>query len=487
MVLLTACTRSPVETLQPPETSPSITASPTLPTTTSVATLPNGSEVQNAPTPTLNATREPDIPRTRYQLDIELDYDAKLVFATQDIDYTNTTGRMIKQLPINVPPAENDGIFFLSTLQVQSSEHQTRSEFKDSRIDVLIDPPLHPGQTIKIHLEYQLRLPMRWEALGYTQRQLLLADWYPQIPPYIDATGWIINPPGLVGEHLAYPLNDFELNLCLTPSRDNLVVAASAPMIARQDHCYHYRVENRRNFTLGISPYYQMTTISNEHLTVEAYTFPEHANLGLRAAKLGLQAWVTFSEIFGPNTRKFISIVEADIFDGLETDGLIFLSQWYYQTADPTPKNYFTLLLVHEIAHQWFYGYIHNDQAKEPWLDEALTTYSELLFIETHHPELIDWWWQFRVKSFAPTGSVNASIYNFTQFQPYINAVYLQGATFLHELRNVVGDEAFFEGLYQYVQAEGGLENWRSAYDFINHYSQIPGVDLTEIIAEFFQ
>lgn len=33
--------------------------------------------------------------------------------------------------------------------------------------------------------------------------------------------------------------------------------------------------------------------------------------------------------------------------------------------------------LVHEMAHQWFYGVAGNDQYRDPWLDEALATYAE--------------------------------------------------------------------------------------------------------------
>jgi len=33
--------------------------------------------------------------------------------------------------------------------------------------------------------------------------------------------------------------------------------------------------------------------------------------------------------------------------------------------------------LVHEVAHQWFYGVNGNDQYRDPWLDEGLATYAE--------------------------------------------------------------------------------------------------------------
>ena len=33
----------------------------------------------------------------------------------------------------------------------------------------------------------------------------------------------------------------------------------------------------------------------------------------------------------------------------------------------------------HEVAHEWFYGLVGNDQGRDPWLDEAFATYAEAL------------------------------------------------------------------------------------------------------------
>jgi len=35
--------------------------------------------------------------------------------------------------------------------------------------------------------------------------------------------------------------------------------------------------------------------------------------------------------------------------------------------------------VVHELAHQWFYSLAGNDQARDPWLDEALASYAEFV------------------------------------------------------------------------------------------------------------
>ncbi len=31
----------------------------------------------------------------------------------------------------------------------------------------------------------------------------------------------------------------------------------------------------------------------------------------------------------------------------------------------------------HEVAHQWFYGLVGDDQGRDPWLDEGLASYAE--------------------------------------------------------------------------------------------------------------
>jgi aminopeptidase N len=39
-------------------------------------------------------------------------------------------------------------------------------------------------------------------------------------------------------------------------------------------------------------------------------------------------------------------------------------------------------LVAHEVAHQWWFGVVGGDQIDEPWLDEALTQYSTMLYYE---------------------------------------------------------------------------------------------------------
>jgi len=35
------------------------------------------------------------------------------------------------------------------------------------------------------------------------------------------------------------------------------------------------------------------------------------------------------------------------------------------------------VVVTHELAHQWFYGLVGDNQGRDPWLDEGLATYAE--------------------------------------------------------------------------------------------------------------
>jgi len=39
--------------------------------------------------------------------------------------------------------------------------------------------------------------------------------------------------------------------------------------------------------------------------------------------------------------------------------------------------------IVHEVAHQWFYSLIGNDQGRDPWIDEGLASYAEFVEIDS--------------------------------------------------------------------------------------------------------
>lgn len=433
----------PTVIAEPASAAPTMTATatqmPPTPTATPRATVAAVPAIETTP---------PE--RTQYRLAATLDYARHHLAVTQTITYVNTTGETLDQLPLVVEANRQPGVFQLGSLRWAGGQEIAGYVLDGARLLVPLPQPLPPARTVVFSVFYQIALPAKAAPLGYSPRQANLGDWYPFVSPYRAGQGWLMHEPGAVGEHLVYDAADYQVDLSLAGDQTDLVVTGSG-LAEVEGAVRRYRLSAARSFALSASPEYVMLYDMSGPAPVAAYVFAGHQSAGQAAAATTASALALYSELFAPYPHAGLAVVEADFADGMEYDGLYFLSHEYFAAYDGTPQNYLTALAAHETAHQWWYGLVGNDQALEPWLDEALCTYSELLFYEAVYPNLVDWWWSFRVNRFQPAGWVDSTIYEHQAFRPYVDAVYLRGAQFMQAVREQVGDEAFRAMLSDYA------------------------------------
>lgn len=424
---------------------------------------------------------------THYKISASLDDSLRNLQVREQISLINPTGADLAEIPLVVEANRYDDAFKLLSLTVDGGQTVIVKGLDVNILTLTIQPALAADQKLTITLEYTLRLPPilpdKPQILGYTQRQINMADWYPFLPYYNPAGTWLLHPPAAVGENTVYPLADFDLDLRLPNLNPALVVAASAPPESTPDG-YRYHLESARNFVWSASQQYRVSTQQAGPVTVTSYAFPATELPAWAALDYTVQAVNYFSKQFKIEPHSSLSIVQSDFPDGMEFDGLYFLSERFYYGFDGSPRSYLALIAVHETAHQWWYARVGSDQAQDPWLDEALATYSELLFYENLNPDLAKWWWGFRVDPYAPAGSLDATIYDFSQFLPYRNQIYLRGAQMLNALRLSMGDADFFGALQTYaVRFDGKVA---SRQDFFDVFQQATKIDLSPVLTEFF-
>lgn len=454
--------------LTPVPTPPGLTAA--LEPTATPSPVPSG-----PPTQEPTATSVVTLTRARYTLQAVLDYEGRRLAVDETISYPNLTGVPLDDLVLAVEPYRWAGCFSLDSLAgsgvVDHSMH-------GGRLEVRLDPPLAPGGTLDLSLRYRLSLPPAdaRQVFGYSEVRINLVDWYPFVVPYDN--GWLLHEPGAAGEHLVFDAADFDVTLTLTDPDLPVTLAASAPLVDGR-----YRLDGARTFAISASTAYLKSSMLVGDVTVESYYFAGEHLAGERVLHEVAKALLTYSGYFGPYPYPSLAVVEADFFDGMEHDGLFFLSRNFYTSFDGTPLNYLVVIAVHETAHQWWYSAVGNDQALEPWLDEALCTYSERLFYEANYPGVTAWP-AFRIAPYTPSGWVDATIYDHGSARPYINAVYLRGAQFLHALRGEVGDEVFFAFLEDYSSQMAGRR--ATSADFFRILRQHTDADLTDLVQEFF-
>lgn len=440
------------------------------------------------PTPTL----VPAPARAAYTLDVTIDYDAHSVTVDETILYPNHTGTQLNALALAVEPNLWPASFELSSISIDGVPTTTYS-LDGQRLDVALSSFFQPETLLTINIQYTLSLPFaeqedpnvsRPRIYGYTTRQLNLTNWYPFVVPNVNGE-WILHEPWYYGEHLVYDAADYEVNLKFTDPASAPVVASSGFPELQSDFT-RYTITAARTFVLAASREFQVSTVQVGDVTVSSYYFATSDIGGRAALKASAEGLQVFSQRYGPYPHKTLSVVMGDFNDGMEYSGLFYLSRDFYGSLyDGTPANYLTFVAVHETAHQWWFEQVANDQALQPWLDESLCTYSEKIYYESLYPNLVVWWWNYRIDFFTPQGFADIPIYEGQGFRPYTNATYFRGAHFLDDLRTRIGDEAFFAFIQDYLaQGRGRI---MTAGDFFRILDTHTSTDYSDLVLQYFQ
>ena len=461
-------------TLPPPE-SPTLisTFTPLPPTDTPLPTLEF--TATTLPSPTAPAPSA----RTQYTMFALLDYYNHQLAVDETVTYTNQTGVSLGELVMAVEPNLRGGFTLENILQDATSLNY---DLSGQRLTVYLPQPLAPGAQVTLAMRFRIAIPskIKEHPYGYDSNQANLTDWYPFIVPYNN--GWILHDAWNLGEHLVYDASDFEVNV---KTVDAGITFAASGVPEPNGEWTRYRLSGARTFALSASDRYLMVDSAVGAASMRAYYFPGYEAEGLAILNAQVRAVALFESLFGPYPYGSLSVVQSDLNDGQEYDGLVFLASKFYDEFDGSARSNLVAIGVHEMAHQWWFGLVGNDQAIEPWLDEAMAVYSEALFYKNIYPNSSDWWWNFRVNYFGPSGYVDSTIYEAPTFRAYVNASYLNGANFIEALNYRMGDDDFFRFLKDYTSRYG--RGRASASDFFAVARQNTTADISDLITAYFK
>ncbi len=408
-------------------------------------------------------------PSRQISADARIDYQTKSALISQEITYAHLESAPLAEIVLDVQANQWEGVFQLSEVSVDGAP--AAFDLLANRLAVALKAPLLPGCEVTIGLAFGLQPPAIREGLrayrgflGYSPRQLNLAHFLPTVAARLEGD-WRIHPPVGIGEQVVHEIADWRVRLTVENAADSLQLAAPGSVTASGAGAWEILHSKSRDFAISLSEDFRVTERQTaEGIPVLVYSFADAmidaGGLWLdgaaHTAQESARALELFSRQFGAYPYEKLVLVQGDFPDGMEFTGLVFVGSAWFTTFDGSAYNYLTLISVHEIAHQWWYAQVGNDAALSPWLDEALATYSEYLYIEQYFPADKNWWWTFRVANFFPQGMVDSTVYEFTTARAYINAVYLRGVQMLHNLREDIGDSAFFALLNAYRAAGSG-------------------------------
>lgn len=427
-----------------------------------------------------------------YTMELRIDPDAGVILGSQIIDYTNNTGKPIQDLYFHLLPNLLGGRITVSGVQVNGRFlNPLYEELNDSVMRLPLSASLPPGGRAMVEMDFVTAVPQEpgpnYGVFAQIDGVMALAHFYPMLAVH-DATGWNTAPPAPDGDP-TYAGAAFYLVDVTAPS-DQVIVGSGVIITQNDDGQVQQQIlaaGPARDFYLALSPDYLRQTTAVGETTINSYAPPRYASGAEQALTVAATALQFFSERFGPYPYTELDIVATPTLAlGVEYPGVIAITQRSYDLR-ASLSDYLTTTVVHEVAHQWFYNLVGNDQLDEPWLDEALAQYATWLYLLEHADEAVAWsylnsWngrWQQVGSAETPIG-LPVSAY---PGAAYSAIIYGRGPLFLRELAGKMGENTFAEFLQAYTaQHKWGIATTESFHETAEIVCQC---DLNELFQEW--
>ena len=386
---------------------------------------------------------QPDPHRPRIAFDFRLEDDRSTVTGTETVTFTPDLP--IEELVFRLVP-NGPGSAGGNRLEVNRvrGDDVARGRYEKAGADppgglyvIDLDGELAAGESTRLELDFTLTLGSgAFDRFGTDKR----LSWWASGAPLLawePGVGWAKDPfVRLNGETTTSPAADTTIEVSAPADLTVLMTGAQEQPTAARD--------GRRTWT-SHEPAARDVSVAAGAFTTEERTTPDGVRVtagvlpgaDLTAGGLAdsaVSAIGKLEKLLGPFPYRTLTVPLLPDYGG----GIEYPSSILEATSS-------AFVLVHEVAHMWFYGMVGNDQFRDPWLDEAFATYAEAVVNPADAADLRP--------ALDLDGEVGAAMDAFTTFRSYQSVVYGKGAAALLTARDAAGAPAFDAAIRCYVDA----------------------------------
>ena len=427
-----------------------------------------------------------------YDIVCEYDENSHTLTCEQNVNYVNNSNNALneicfflypnsfKEIAVSnayydraYPNGDSFGDIEIESVKIGGKDAEFNIE-NEAILNVTLFSDLFPNESIEINLSYVVNLANVYHRLGYGNNTVNFGNFYPILCVYDD--GFVKNSFASNGDPFYSDIANYNVQITF-PS--NYTLATSGEVLSSTSEnsktTTEIKGEKLRDFCFVLSTKFEVISKTINDVNVNYYYYDdENAEEYLT---LACEVIEEFSSSFGDYPYKNVNVVKTNFcFGGMEYPNLVYISD---EIADAETYRY---VIVHELAHQWWYSLVGNNEYEEAWLDESLTEYSTALFFERHdyglnYDDIIagaDSTYKLFVDVYSNVlgdvdESMNRNLGEFETEPEYVNCVYTKGVLMYDSLRKTLGDSKFFKCLKVY------FENFRyknaSGADLINSFS----------------
>jgi len=431
---------------------------------------------------------------TSYRFNINLDYVAHRASVIQTVEVINpgpdVWTQVVFQLPTALRSAET---WVLSNITL--AEGNATYQKKNGLVIINLPKRTPANGVATITFNYALAAPKITldtrppsGNIGYSNDLIQFINWYPILTPYRSGSGWLMLGDGLgsaatdplPADPIFTDLADYEINVTTTES----VTVTSGGALSRSSGNWKFNIRNARTVAFAASHKYQTQTQREGNVTLTSYYLAEHIEAGQEALKAGAQSLKLFNDRFGAYPYTTLIIAENAYLGSATASGIILHTGRGYADYVGRPDSLLTALTPQAMSRLWWGQAVMGDSYSQPWLNESIPMYSELLFYQTHYPNLESWYWDSRINYWQPSGNLDRAASQFSDTEDYSRNLLRRGASFLRDLRAAIGDASFFAFLRDFYSNSSGRTV--SNNDFFIALRRHTTADLNPLLAKYF-
>lgn len=454
---------------------------------------------------------ERQVKNANYKMDLA--YADGAIIGTLNFTYKNLNEEPISTLKFNLPASafskenhekavakqyENkayyDGLNYGNTeiLSVKTGNTSIKYTLEESNMVLVVplEKQVFKNETASVEIQFKTTLAKVNHRLGITEKTINIADFYPTVCPLTDGD-FYTSSYYPIGDPFFQEVADYDVTITFP---EDYVIASSGQIVssntAKGNRTNRYKISSARSFAMVLSKEFDVLTEKVGDVVINYYYYGERDNKNcLETAK---KALTYYSQTFGKYPYKTLAVVEAPFMQGgMEYSGLVYI-------ADELDFSAFNEVIIHEIAHQWWYGGVGNNQLQYACLDEGLAEYSVLLFYENHAEygftreqlisSSINTYRAFCTVYERLLGKTDTTMLrhlkDYSSEYEYVNINYVKPCIMLDEVRSLTGDKKFFATLKSFYdkfyqktatpydlagvfESQGGISNgiFESYYD----------------------
>ena len=392
--------------------------------------------------------------RATYDVTASFSWATRAVSVHSTAHVTNPTASAVSKVAFNLATLHT-GTASVGLVTARGSA--VGESINDQTVLVPFSPALGPGASADVVINYTANLAStgggyKWQFTR-TNGVMTAYRWI----PWLSRTLRFSNAGG--GEATETPTTS-RVTVAITTDQP-LVIASSGQRINVNGLTQTFEAHDVRDFNFSAAPDYHTASRVTDGTTITFYYRTLNSTTVLNWA---VSAYSFYTDKVGDYPADYVNIAEIGPWYGMESPHLFWI-----------PKDAGGLLgyeVVHEMAHEWFYSTVGNDQALQPFADEAVAEFLSR--------DLVTTW----TSSKCPGGKLDRTIYT-SPGSCYIPVIYYQGYLYLKDYRAHVGATDFWQGLHNYYAANkfgiGGTRQLLDALDAAsgwhpNHAARFPSL-----------